>query len=320
MLEPKVLDLNEVLTSMYNMLTRILGADVDLVAVPTRPLGRVRVDPSSLEQVILNLVVNARDAMPTGGKLTLETGNVVLDEAYAGNHLGVKPGQHVMLAVTDTGTGIDKTTLARMFEPFFTTKEKDKGTGLGLSTVFGIVQQSAGSIWVYSELGKGTTFKVYLPRVDAAIDTVRPSVAPTTMQGSETILLVEDDDQVRLVAHGILCKNGYHVIEARNAAEALVGSEKHQGTIHLLLSDVVMPRMSVPELAKRLANARPDMKVLFMSGYTDDSVVRHGILEGQLAYIQKPITPDALRRNVREVLGPRGTEGPYERNASEADR
>ncbi len=301
-LAPKVLDLNDVLTSMDKMLQRILGADVDLVSLPTRPLGRVRADPSSVEQVIMNLVVNARDAMPTGGKLTIETANVVLDEAYAQAHFGVKPGPHVMLAVSDTGTGIEKSTLARIFEPFFTTKESGKGTGLGLSTVFGVVQQSGGSVWVYSEVGKGTTFKVYLPRVDAAVETVGETVPPTTLRGSETILLVEDDDQVRVVARGILQRSGYHVIEARNAGEALLHSEKHPTTIHLLLSDVVMPQMSGPELAKRLASARPDMRVLCMSGYTDDSIVRHGVLEAQIAYLQKPITPEALTTRVREVL------------------
>jgi PAS domain S-box-containing protein len=301
-LAPKVLDLNDLLASMDKMLQRILGADVDLVSLPTQPLGRVRADRSNLEQVIMNLVVNARDAMPRGGKLTMETDNVVLDDAYAQAHLGVKPGPHVMLAVSDTGTGIDKVTLARIFEPFFTTKESGKGTGLGLSTVFGVVQQSGGSVWVYSEVGKGTTFKVYLPRVDAAVEIAGETVPPTTLRGSETILLVEDDDQVRIVARGILQRAGYHVIDARNAGEALLHSEKHPGTIHLLLSDVVMPQVSGPELAKRLASARPDMKVLCMSGYTDDSIVRHGVLEAHIAYIQKPITPETLTTRVREVL------------------
>ena len=301
-LAPRVLDLNEVLASMDKMLRRILGADVDLVSLPARPLGRVRADPGSLEQVILNLAVNARDAMPTGGKLTLETANVVLDDAYAEAHLGVKPGPHVMLAVTDTGAGIDKGTMARMFEPFFTTKEKGRGTGLGLSTVFGVVQQSGGSLWVYSEVGKGTTFKIYLPRADAAVEPTGESLPPRTLRGSETILLVEDDDQVRVVAREILRRSGYHVIEARNAGEAVLHSEKYPGTIQLLLTDVVMPQMSGPELAKRLASVRPEMKVLCMSGYTDDSIVRHGVLEAHIAYLQKPITPDALATRVREVL------------------
>jgi PAS domain S-box-containing protein len=301
-IDPEVIDLNEVLTNIHKMLQRILGADIDLVSLPAQALGRVRADRSSVEQVLMNLVVNARDAMPTGGKLTIETGNVVLDEGFARAHQGVTPGPHVMLVVTDTGTGIDKATLARIFEPFFTTKEKGKGTGLGLSTVFGIVQQSGGNVWVYSEPGHGTTFKIYLPRVDAPVDAVRPPQRPTALRGSETVLLVEDDDQVRAVALGILRKNGYQVIEARDASEALVQAEKHTGTIHLLLSDVVMPQMSGPELAKRLGSARPDMKVLCMSGYADDAIVRHGVLEAHFAFIQKPITPDGLATKVREVL------------------
>jgi PAS domain S-box-containing protein len=301
-IEPKVLDLNDVLAGMDKMLQRILGADIDLVSLPTQQLGRVRVDPGSMEQVIMNLVVNARDAMPTGGKLTLETGNVTLDEEYAERHHGVTPGPHVMLAVSDTGTGIDKATLERIFEPFFTTKERGKGTGLGLSTVFGIVQQAHGSVWVYSEPGKGTTFKVYLPRVDDAVDSPRVPEAATTRRGSETILLVEDDDQVRAVARDILGRHGYRVIEARHAGEALLHTERHPGRIHLLLTDVVMPQMSGPELAKRLVGIRPDMKVLCMSGYTDDSIVRHGVLESRVAYIQKPITPEVLTARVREVL------------------
>ena len=228
-LQPKVIDLNEVLVNMDKMLQRIVGADVDLVARPTQPLGRVLVDPNNIEQVVMNLVVNARDAMPRGGKLTVETANVVLDETYARDHLGVKSGPHVMLAITDTGTGMDRITMTRIFEPFFTTKAPGHGTGLGLSTVFGIVQQSGGSIWADSEPGRGTTFKVYLPRVDRALDVVRPAVPPTMLRGSETILLVEDDDQVRAVARGILSRCGYHLIEARNAGEALLHSESHPG-------------------------------------------------------------------------------------------
>jgi CheY-like chemotaxis protein len=265
----------------------------------------VRADPSSVEQVIMNLVVNARDAMPTGGKLTMETGNVVLDEAYARDHLGITPGPHVMLAVTDTGTGMDKATLARIFEPFFTTKEKGKGTGLGLSTVFGIVRQSGGSVWVYSEPGRGTSFKVYLPLVEGDVDEDRPTFAPTTLRGSETILLVEDEAQVRAVAKGILVRQGYVVIEAASGAEAIVACEEHVGSIDLLLSDVVMPEMSGPELARQLEAERPLMKILCMSGYTDDAVVRHGALDSGIAFIQKPFTPDTLARKVREVLDAR---------------
>jgi PAS domain S-box-containing protein len=300
--EPKVLDLNDVLTSMDKMLQRILGEDVDMVASKASLLGRVKVDPSSIEQVIMNLVVNARDAMPTGGKLTLETANVTLDDAFAREHVGVKAGPHVMLAVSDTGTGMDAATQARIFEPFFTTKPKEKGTGLGLSTVFGIVQQSGGSLWVYSELGKGSTFKLYLPRVDDAVaDRVTPT-SPVTLRGHETILLVEDDDQVRRVAQGILERHGYQVLVARHAGEALLFCEQHTGTIHLLVTDVVMPQMSGPELARRLVKDRPEMKVLCMSGYTDDSIVRHGVLEARVAYLQKPLTSEALARKVRDVL------------------
>jgi PAS domain S-box-containing protein len=301
-IEPRVLDLNEVLTGMEKMLQRLLGADVDLLTLPAPHLGRVRVDPGSIEQVIMNLVVNARDAMPTGGKLTLETANVVLDEEHARAHPGTKPGPHVMLAVTDTGMGMDKATIHRIFEPFFTTKEKGKGTGLGLSTVFGIAQQSGGSVWAYSEVGKGTVFKVYLPRVDAAIDRTRPSLAAPMLHGSETILLVEDNDEVRAVARGALLRYGYKVIEARNAGEALLHAAEPSVAIDMLLTDVVMPQMSGPELAKRLAPGRPGMKVLCMSGYTDDSIVRHGVLSAEIAFLQKPITPEALMTKVRDVL------------------
>jgi two-component system, cell cycle sensor histidine kinase and response regulator CckA len=301
-LEPKVLDLNEVLSGMEKMLQRILGADVDFLARPTANLARVRVDPSSLEQVIMNLAVNARDAMPTGGKLTMETAEVFLDEEYAKLHLGVTPGPYVMLTISDTGSGIDKLTQSRIFEPFFTTKEKGKGTGLGLSTVFGIVKQSGGSIWLYSEVGRGTTFKVYLPSIDQPKDSLSRGEAPRILQGSETILLIEDDDQVRVVTGSILRKNGYRVIEASNAMEAFESSAGHVGTIDLLLTDVIMPQLSGPELAKRLAPTRPDMKVLFMSGYTGDSIVRHGVLSATMSFLAKPITVLALTAKVREVL------------------
>lgn len=301
-IEPKVLDLNEVLSGVDKMLQRIVGADIDLVSLTASRLGRVRVDPGSIEQVIMNLVVNARDAMPRGGKLTMETANVVLDEEYARSHLGVTAGWHVMLAVTDTGTGMDRLTQRRIFEPFYTTKGQGKGTGLGLSTVFGIVQQSGGSIWVYSELGKGTSFKVYLPRVEADLESIPPAQLPLMCVGSETILLVEDDNQVRLVASNILRRSGYLVLQARNAGEAQLLAENLSVPIHLLLTDVVMPGVSGPELAKRLTDARPEMKVLCMSGYTDDSILRHGVLESNMAYIQKPLTPSVLTTRVRETL------------------
>ena len=303
--EARILDLNDVLKKMDKMLRRILGEDVDLASVPGTALGHTRADPTHVEQVIMNLVVNSRDAMPTGGKLTIETGNVVLDETHAREHLGVVPGHYVMLAVSDTGTGMDRATQARIFEPFYTTKENGKGTGLGLSTVFGIVQQCGGSIWVYSEPGHGTTFKMYLPRVDAAVDIDASIAEPAKLSGTETVLLVEDEEQIRAVARVILRELGYQVLEASNGGEALLHCERHVGTIHLLLTDVVMPQMSGPELAKRLALVRPEMKLLCMSGYTDDALVRHGAAESGMAYLQKPITPAKLARKVRAVLDSR---------------
>jgi CheY-like chemotaxis protein len=283
------------------MLRRLLGEDVELTSVPAPQLGRVRADPCSVEQVIMNLVVNARDAMPTGGRLTIETRNANLDEDYAREHPGSTLGPHVVLSVSDNGIGMDKATQSRIFEPFFTTKEAGKGTGLGLSTAFGIAQQSGGSIWVDSEPGKGTTFEVYFPRVTAAIDAPHPTLPPVTLGGRETILLVEDEEQVRAVAQDILERNGYRVLAARNPGEALILCEQHLGTIDLLLTDVVMPQMSGPELARRIATVRSDTRVLCMSGYTDDSAVRHGVLESGVAFLQKPFTPETLMQKVREV-------------------
>jgi len=301
-LAPKVLDLDEVLENMDKMLRRILGEDVEFAIRRNARLGRVRVDPSSIDQVIMNLVVNARDAMPTGGKLTIETTNVVLDESFVHQHPGANLGPHVMLTVSDTGTGMDQATQQRIFEPFFTTKQVGKGTGLGLSTVLGIVQQSQGVIRVDSEPGKGTTFNIYLPRVDDVLEADRANHPNSTLHGSETILLVEDEDQVRMAAQSLLERNGYQVIEMSSPGEALLYSETNPQPIDLLLTDVVMPQMSGPELARRLALTRPKMKVLCMSGYADDSIVRHGVFESEIAFFQKPFTPDTLMRKVREVL------------------
>ncbi|MET0794094.1 MAG: ATP-binding protein [Polyangiaceae bacterium] len=302
-LTPRTLDLAEILRESEKMLRRLLSEDIEIVTHYARSLSRVKVDPGQIDQVLLNLVVNARDAMPDGGKLTIETKDVVLDESYTSEHFGVASGPHVMLAVSDTGVGMDQQTQARIFEPFFTTKDIGKGTGLGLSTVFGIVKQSGGHIWVYSEPGGGTTFKVYLPVSEGAdVEPPLETLAPTTLHGTETILLVEDQDEVRRVAQAILRRSGYHVIEARNAGEALLSCERHPRTIHLLLTDVVMPQVSGRELAERLITIRPEMRVLYMSGYTENVIVHHGILDSGISYLQKPIVPDLLLRRVREVL------------------
>jgi PAS domain S-box-containing protein len=303
LLEARIVDLNEILTGIRQMLIRMIGEDIELCHVSGPTLRKVRVDVGQLEQVILNLVVNARDAMPRGGRLTLETANVDFDAEYAQTHPDVSAGPHVMLAVSDTGVGMDRTTQERIFEPFFTTKEQGKGTGLGLSTVFGIVKQSGGSIFVYSEPGQGATFKIYLPRADekrVASDARLPAVQPPV--SGETVLVAEDDDQVRAVVRRVLARAGYRVIEARSGGEALALAERHGDAIDLLVTDVVMPEMGGPELGAALKTRRPKLRLLYMSGYTDDSVLRHGILEGEVTFMQKPLTPELLLRKVREAL------------------
>ncbi|MEI9935787.1 MAG: response regulator [Pseudomonadota bacterium] len=303
-LEPKALDLNDVFANMEKMLRRLIGEDVALASQAAPALRRIQADPSQVEQVIMNLVLNARDAMPHGGKITVETSEVTLDESHGSQHIGVVVGPHVLLAVSDTGIGIEPDTLARIFEPFFTTKEVGKGTGLGLATVFGIVRQSGGSIDVESELGKGTTFKVYFPIAEGLPSPRAESLVSqvSSLHGSETILLVEDEERVRTVTRAILSKFGYTVLDAQSGGDALLLCEDHPGGIDLLLTDVVMPRMNGRQLAERLLRVRPEMKLLLMSGYTNDTVVRHGVLDGAIAFIQKPITPQALARKVREVL------------------
>ena len=302
-MQPRVVELDPLLNGMEKMLRRVLGEDIALSIFIGDRLGRIFADPGQLEQVVMNLVVNARDAMPTGGKITIEAANVVLDEAYAAERVGVEAGPHVMVAVTDTGQGMDRATQQRIFEPFFTTKDQGKGTGLGLAMVFGIVQQSKGHIFVYSEVGRGTTFKVYFPRTSGSGD--RPAVPRTitaSLRGAETVLLVEDEEQVRVLMRAILRRQGYNVLEAANAGEAFLICEQFPATIHLLLTDVVMPHMSGRQLADRLATLKPLMKVLYVSGYTEDSIIHHGVLEAGISFLQKPITPDALVRKVREVL------------------
>jgi len=302
-LEPRVLDLNAAVADMDKMLRRLIGEDIDLVTSHGAELGQVKADPGQIEQVIMNLAVNARDAMPKGGKLTIETSNVDLDENYSQRHVQVAPGSFVMVAVTDTGCGMDQETQAKIFEPFFTTKEIGKGTGLGLATVYGIVKQSGGFIWVYSEIGRGTTFKIYLPRVQEVPATVEPSIArPAPDRGSETILVVEDEESLRTLVRTVLRANGYLVLEASRGEEALQICKHQDGIIHLMLTDMVMPQMSGRELATRVARVRPETKVLFMSGYTDNAVVHQGGLDEGTPFIQKPFTPDTLTRKVREVL------------------
>ena len=302
-LQPKVLDLNAIVSDLEKMLRRLIGEDVELRTVLETELGKVKADPGQIVQVVMNLAVNSRDAMPRGGKLTIETKNVSLDEEYARQHISVAPGSYVMLAVTDTGTGMNEETRKRIFEPFFTTKELGKGTGLGLSTVYGIVKQSGGNIWVYSEVGHGTTFKVYLPRVGGeAREYKRSAEVEESVEGAETILLAEDEEVVRKLTVQVLEMYGYEVLEASNGGSALLLCERHQGPIHLLVTDVIMPEMSGRELADRLAQLRPEMRVLYMSGYTDNAIVHQGVLDEGANFIEKPFSPDALARKVREVL------------------
>jgi two-component system, cell cycle sensor histidine kinase and response regulator CckA len=302
-LQPKILSLNAVIREMENMLQCLIGEDIQLRMELQPELANIKADPGQIEQVVMNLAVNARDAMPQGGKLTIETGYVHLTEEYIQQHIAVRPGHYIMLGVSDTGTGMDEQIQKRIFEPFFTTKAVGKGTGLGLSTVYGIVTQSGGHIWVYSEVGQGTTFKIYLPCVvESAPAYKRSAEREEVKRGTETILLAEDEEMVRKLAREVLERYGYRVIEAANGTAALALCEQMQEPIHLLVSDVVMPELGGRELAQRLAPLHPQMKVLYMSGYTDNAIVHHGILNSDLSFIQKPFTPEALAHKVREVL------------------
>jgi signal transduction histidine kinase len=300
---PRILNLNDVVAGTEKMLRRLIGADVELTTTLSPDLHAVRADAGQLEQVLMNLAVNARDAMPDGGRLSIETANVTLSGEYAQRHAGVTPGEYVMLAVSDTGTGMSTDVQAHVFEPFFTTKDATRGTGLGLSTVYGIVKQFGGDVWLYSEPGHGTTFKVYLPPgVGSAQADVAEHVRSRPVTGHETVLVVDDDERVRQVAARVLRANGYVVLEATDGASALTVSLRHGGAIDLILSDVVMPGASGPSLMSQISRARPTTRVVFMSGYTNDEVVRRGIFDGQTAFLQKPFTPPQLLAKVRDVL------------------
>jgi two-component system cell cycle sensor histidine kinase/response regulator CckA len=305
-LQPKLLNLNQLLNGMEAMLRRLIGEDIELCFAASREIGQVSADPGQIEQVVMNLAVNARDAMPRGGTLTIETCNVELDVRHISTRTGMQPGKYVALSVGDNGSGMDAETRAHLFEPFFTTKAQGQGTGLGMTTVFNIVKQSGGGMEVYSEPGKGTSVKVYLPRIDQPAATETEAPVAKAARGSETILLVEDEEQVRKLVRDTLRREGYQVLDAPSAAEARRIAGAHHGPIHLLIADIVMPKEGGRELAASLASRRPTMKVLFMSGYTDQAAVDEALVRGGSAFIQKPFTPSSLAGKVREILGTNG--------------
>jgi CheY-like chemotaxis protein len=301
-IEPKVLEVNAVVANLDKMLRRLIGEDIQL-QTELGSTGHIKADPGQLEQVIMNIVVNARDAMPRGGRLTIRTGSAVFDEAFVRQHLGARLGRYASIVVADTGCGMDEITRLRIFEPFFTTKEPSKGTGLGMATVYGIVKQSEGYIWVDSQPGKGTEISIYFPRVqEEKLPDNTAETAPPIPRGSEIVLLVEDEDAVRSLVRGLLRSRGYTVLEASNAPEAVRISNDFVGPIHILLTDVVMPEVSGRELADQLRQLRPEMRLLYMSGYTEDTIVHHGVMTSDAGFLQKPFTPDLLLRKVREML------------------
>jgi PAS domain S-box-containing protein len=312
-IQPTILDLNGVVSDTEKMLRRLIGEDVDLVFLREPNLSRIRADRGQVDQILMNLAVNARDAMPQGGKLVIQTANAELDETNLSQHAYAKPGRYVMLSVSDTGCGMDKETQARIFEPFFTTKGEGVGTGLGLSTVYGVVKQSGGYIWVYSEPGKGARFKIYFPLVEAAADPVAQPETSEIPRGSETILLVEDDDSMRDLTRTCLLSAGYTVLDVQNGADAIHAASHHAGPLELLLTDVVMPGINGRQLAESLSTLKPELHILYMSGYTADLVAQHGILDPHVVLLEKPFTKEALLRKVRKVL-----DGGYLANAASA--
>ena len=310
-LSPRVINLNDIALNLDSLLRRLIGEDIEVMTVPAKDLGMVKADPGQIEQVIMNLALNSRDAMPNGGKLTLETSNATLDETYAREHQPLEPGRYVMLAVSDTGHGMGEETLGRIFEPFYTTKEVGKGTGLGLSMVYGIVKQSGGYIWVYSEPNQGTTFKIYLPRVDQPPETVGSALVPSKVaRGTETILLVEDDAQLRELSSTVLSHSGYRVLTAATPEEGIAVCESNHRNIRLLVTDVIMPRMNGRQLAERIQRISPQIRVLYISGYTDNAIVHYGVLDPGLWFLPKPFTLSALVAKVREVLDAKTSSAP----------
>jgi PAS domain S-box-containing protein len=303
LLELKVVDVNAIVADMERLLRPLIGENVEFITSLTPEAAHTRADAGQLEQVLMNLVVNAKDAMPSGGTLTIQTQKIVMDESHRRGPTFIRPGDYVMLSVSDTGMGMDKETQSRIFEPFFTTKEKGKGTGLGLSTVYGIVKQTGGYVMVQSEEGRGTTFHIYLPRVEGTAEKHTPPVAPTALGGTETVLLVEDEESVRQLVRETLAAKGYRVIEAQNGESGVAAAARHNGKIDLVITDVVMPGMGGRELVKQLAQTRPETKVLYLSGYTEDAIVSEGTIESGAAFLQKPFTLQNLSRKVREVLG-----------------
>jgi PAS domain S-box-containing protein len=303
LLELKVIDVNAVVQDMERLLRPLIGENVEFDAQLSPEAAHTRADAGQLEQILMNLVVNAKDAMPNGGKLTMQTQNIVVDENHRRGQTFIRPGQYVMLSVSDTGMGMDKETQSRIFEPFFTTKEKGKGTGLGLSTVYGIVKQSGGYVLVQSEEGRGTKFQIYLPRVEGIAEKHAPQSTPAILGGSETVLLVEDEESVRQLVRDTLTAKGYRVVEAENGEAGLAAAAQHQGKIDLVITDVVMPGIGGRELIKQLAELRPETKVLYLSGYTEDAIISEGTIERDAAFLQKPFTLKSLSQKVREVLG-----------------